>query len=183
MLSATPVTYATRIMSLSQTRHCCPTRISLCQLRSLLKRSCHTRSYILCSKPSISQVLAHSAPDCPWLHLHCAGWNFIFAEQKLWRVVSLVVTIIPIVVLPFTLIVALVIIVKYGSDLDGFLANLTLFFSMLASPRLVLLGLALALVRHLPPTAYIAVNWTQVYPTSYKSIRVSVVTGPRTSPF
>jgi len=84
---------------------------------------------------------------------------------------------------PFTLIVALVIIVKYGSDLDGFLANLTLFFSMLASPRLVLLGLALALVRHLPPTAYIAVNWTQVYPTSYKSIRVSVVTGPRTSPF
>ena len=71
--------------------------------------------------------------------IHCAGWNFIFAEQKLWRVVSLVFTTIPIAVLPFTLIVALVIIVKYSSDLDGFLANLTLFFSMLAyaSPRLV----------------------------------------------
>ena len=39
----------------------------------------------------------------------------------------------------------------------------SLYFLMYASARLVLLGLALALLRHQPPSAFIAVDWTKFY--------------------
>ena len=98
--------------------------------------------------------------------IHCSGWNFSFptyAEQQVWRFASLAVTVIPIVTVPFALII---------DQISGFLFPsdqpivLTLMFGALAyvSARLVLLGLALALLRHLPPTTFIAINWTKFYP-------------------
>ncbi len=105
--------------------------------------------------------------------IHCAGWNLPFpthSEQKLWRIASLAVTIIPIGVIPFTslifLIVQLLLILKFDSDYDGVLVGLTVVISALAyaAARLVLLGQALALLRHLPPAAFTAVDWTKFYP-------------------
>jgi len=97
--------------------------------------------------------------------IHCSGWNFSFpthAEQKLWRVASLAVTIIPIATLPLGYIV---ISLEIGSFSHS-LSFLTLILCALTyvSARLLLLGLALALLRHLPPTAFIAINWTKFYP-------------------
>ena len=105
--------------------------------------------------------------------IHCAGWNLIFptyAEQKLWRVASLAVTIAPIAAFPFAYIAPII-----GPILkclfaiepnDGIIAAIIaiLFILMCASARLILLGLALALLRHQPPSAFIAVDWTKFYP-------------------
>jgi len=107
--------------------------------------------------------------------IHCAGWDFSFptpAEQKLWRVASLAVTVIPIAALPLATIASaiamlLLAIVKSSSDDDPFLlGGLTFGIAVLAygSARLVLLGLAVALLRHLPQSAYITVDWTKFYP-------------------
>ena len=106
--------------------------------------------------------------------IHCAGWNspfLTYAEQKLWHVASLAVTIIPIAAVPFALVVFRIIqpllaIVKVSVDGGGLLPGFIFFISMLAyaSSRLVLLVLAVALLRHLPPSAYIALDWTKFYP-------------------
>jgi len=106
--------------------------------------------------------------------IHCAGWNLPFptyAEQKLWRVASLAVTIIPIAVFPIAFIINRTIkmclaIFKSKSNYDEILGNLTLIISVpvYALARLVLLGLALALLRHPPPNAFNAVDWTRFYP-------------------
>ena len=106
--------------------------------------------------------------------IHCAGWNFPFpayAEQKLWRAASLAVTTIPIAAFPFTVTVSCIVtpflsIFKSSPDTDDSLRFLTFSISMLAyvSARLVLLGLALALLRHLPQSTYITVDWTKFYP-------------------
>ena len=106
--------------------------------------------------------------------IHCAGWNFPFltyAERKLWHIASLAVTIIPIAALPFAVIVLTILklllpILKFSVDVDGPLPTFIYFISTLtyASARLVLLGLALALLRHLPPSVYTAVDWTRFYP-------------------
>jgi len=103
--------------------------------------------------------------------IHCFGWNFSFptyAEQKLWRVASLAVTIIPFVTLP----AAFAILIMKGcsptaihSFVEGLFA-LSLISCVLAyvSARLLLLGLALALLRHLPPTAFVTIDWTKFFP-------------------
>ena len=101
--------------------------------------------------------------------VHCAGWKFPFpsyAEQKLWRITSLAVTIIPI---PLCLILIAIIsifklllaIVEFSSDGDEYLLGSTFEISMLAyaAARLVPLELAVALLRYLPQSAY-----TTVYP-------------------
>ena len=106
--------------------------------------------------------------------IHCAGWNFPFptyTEQRLWRVASLAVTIIPIGVLLVAVLIFLVfkLLIARGicsSDADEQPLGITLAMFMLAYvfARLVLLGLALTLLRHLPPSAYVAVDWTKFYP-------------------
>jgi len=101
--------------------------------------------------------------------IHCAGWNPPFptyAEQKLWRIASLAVTTIPIGVVLFVGITFLIVKLKYSPGYDDIIIGLIIVLCMLAyaSARLVLLGQALALLRHLPPTAFIAVNWTTFYP-------------------
>jgi len=100
--------------------------------------------------------------------IHCAGWNFSFptyTEQKLWRVASLAVTIIPIVTFPFVVIALILERFVPTTVVDGLVAmNYILCAPSYVYARLVLLVLALALLRHLPPTAFIAVNWTKFYP-------------------
>jgi len=100
--------------------------------------------------------------------IHCAGWNFPFptyTEQKLWRVASLAVTIIPIGTFPITVIALILEIFVPTTVLDGLVAmNYILCALAYVYARLVLLVLALAFLRHLPPTAFIAVNWTKFYP-------------------
>lgn len=108
--------------------------------------------------------------------IHCAGWNLPFPtyqEQKLWRIASLAVTIIPIGVVPFVGITMLIfklvraVLKKSSSGDEGIrLSAVITALCILAygSARLVLLGQALALLRHLPPTAFITVNWTNFYP-------------------
>ena len=108
--------------------------------------------------------------------IHCSGWNLSFptyAEQKLWRVTSLAVTLIPIAQLPFIIITfsrttgrSLRFLPRVVTPyVDGF-SSLFLFLCALAyvSARLVLLGLALALLRHLPPAAFTTISWTKFFP-------------------
>ena len=97
--------------------------------------------------------------------IHCTGWNFSFptyAEQRLWCVASLAVTIIPFVSIPFAVTIFRTNTVTAVETFTIFL----LFLCALAyiSARLVLLGLALSLLRHLPSTTFIAINWTWFYP-------------------
>ena len=81
------------------------------------------------------------------------------------------VTVIPIGLFPFIGIIffitsLLFCILNFSSNYDEALGGLTVVISALAyvAARLVLLGQALALLRHLPPNAFIAVDWTKLYP-------------------
>jgi len=82
-------------------------------------------------------------------------------------VASLAVTIIPIglslvSILVFKLLVSLGIRSSNADEVLG--VTLTVFMLAYVFARIVLLGLALALLRHLPPSAYVAVDWTKFYP-------------------
>jgi len=107
--------------------------------------------------------------------IHCSGWNFPFptyVEQKLWCIASLSVTIIPIIILPFV-IITLFIAEYLSPTLDPFtdlsMVSLVVCALVYVSARLVLLGLAFALLRHLPPTTFIAISWTEFYPHFFQS--------------
>jgi len=107
--------------------------------------------------------------------IHCSGWDFSFptyTEQKLWRVASLVVTVIPIIIMSLAAII--VFITTYFPILEPFITSLMISgWPLILSPvgyvsaRLILLGLAFALLRHLPPTTFIAVDWAKFYPHFY----------------
>jgi len=99
---------------------------------------------------------------CIFGGIHCVGWNFPFptyAEQQLWRVASLAVTII----LASILIVRAIIKSRSAIQYTAITSEL-IFTFMYASARLILLGQAVALLRRQPPNAFIAVDWTKVYP-------------------
>jgi hypothetical protein len=175
--------------------------------------------------------------------IHCAGWNLLFptsAERKLWRVASLIVTILPvslpsvvmsvitsaIVISSFIAISFLLRLIfrllsgltrglglttisnvfdrlfnlvnPFFNDLLDWVTSKVLetglisdvshthvairnfkslnrdqlialgygsaFLFAYAAARLVLLGLALSLLRHQPPSAFIAIDWGQFYP-------------------
>jgi hypothetical protein len=105
--------------------------------------------------------------------IHCSGWNYPFPtyrEQKLWHVAALAVTIIPIVMYPITVLISSIArrrLPTFDSptinDRPGALTSFLLMV-VYVSARFVLLGLALSLLRHLPSTAYIAIDWTKLYP-------------------
>jgi len=99
--------------------------------------------------------------------VHCFGWNFSFPtdiEQKLWRVASLAVTIIPIATFPFVVIITcmegcLPATFVYGGQSTFILCTLAYVFA-----RMALLGLALGLLRQLPPSASVAISWMKFFP-------------------
>jgi len=98
--------------------------------------------------------------------IHCSGWNFSFPtypEQNLWRVASLAVTILPISILRIFFIAD-----SIPSPLSFTFraASMITLISVLVyvSARLILFGLALSLLRHLPPNTFIPMDWTKFYP-------------------
>jgi len=103
--------------------------------------------------------------------IHCIGWSFTFPsniEGTLWRVASLSITSVPMVVLPLLLLT---------DALDKYLlrvpetetyscqniSTLFLFFLYILS-RCVLLLLPFLCLRSLPPTAFHVVHWTSFIP-------------------
>ena len=102
--------------------------------------------------------------------IHCAGWNFSFpshAYRMLWRVASLSVTILPLVAI--SIVIVATILDKCGlCDAETLNATSGLMISfimlMYAAARLMLLGQAIVLLRHLAPSALTAIDWAQFYP-------------------
>lgn len=105
--------------------------------------------------------------------IHCIGWNFPFptsTEQELWRVASLAVTITPIVAIVVVVILYRIfeLVLKRDTSRGRGLVRTTLVVCTVVyvAARVVLFGLALALLRpgSIPPSAFIAVDWTKFYP-------------------
>ena len=106
--------------------------------------------------------------------IHCSGWNFIFPthqERSLWRLSSIAVAGVPLLLFIILLIVKRALKRKPEDSnkkehaewiLTG---SLSLPFMLLyVAARVVILGLAIALLRHQPPSAFTAVDWSGFYP-------------------
>jgi len=94
--------------------------------------------------------------------IHCVGWSFTFpstVERTVWRVASLMIVCIPVVLLP---------IAAFGIIIGRFVlfVNMTtlsvLFLYLLG--RLALLVLPVLCLRSLPPAAFHVVHWTSFIP-------------------
>jgi len=89
--------------------------------------------------------------------VHCAAWNFPFytyTEQTLWRVASLAVT-------STACITAIGISSLSPNTRTVLFAIITPVY---ATAKFVLLGLAVAQLRSLPPSSFVAIDWIQYYP-------------------
>jgi hypothetical protein len=104
--------------------------------------------------------------------LHCIGWNFTFptsSERILWRVTSITITIIPIIVAPIDYFLAKVeedhkrsLLASMAlSSLD--LAMTILLFAYVPA-RLSLIAQAFALLRTQPSSSFVQVDWTTYIP-------------------
>jgi len=98
--------------------------------------------------------------------IHCIGWSFTFpssAERTLWRVASLSITTVPILITPFAYAVDLVLhrfqIHDVCSDMTG-----ALLLSLYVLSRLALLMLPFLCLRSLSPEAFHVVYWTSFIP-------------------
>jgi len=91
--------------------------------------------------------------------IHCIGWSFTFpssTEQTFWRVASLSITSLPLVIIPLALF--------EGSEGSGwFYVTISLSFLYILG-RVVLLILPLLSFRSLPPAAFHVVQWTSFIP-------------------
>ena len=98
--------------------------------------------------------------------LHLVGWFFEFptpSDRKLWRLTSITITGIPLFVAPIDFLIT-----EYFSE--SFYPKLFLGFvmtnllCMYIPARLALIGQALALLRHQPPSAFVSVDWSMYMP-------------------
>jgi len=92
--------------------------------------------------------------------IHCIGWSFTFpssTEQTFWRVASLSITTLPIVIIPLS-------IFSDELNLDLVLASMISLSSLYILGRAVLLVLPLLSFRSLPPAAFHVVQWTSFIP-------------------
>ena len=103
--------------------------------------------------------------------LHCIGWYFTYPtylEQMLWRVTSLIITVIPIIVAPIDFLVSNRDLSTWGRAGRTTLLVLDLIMTILlfiyVPARLSLIAQALALLRDQPSSAFIAVDWTKYIP-------------------
>ena len=88
--------------------------------------------------------------------VHCAAWNFPFytyTEQTLWRVASLAVTS-----------TACITAIDISSLSPTRVVVLAIITPVYATAKFVLLGLAVAQLRSLPPSSFVAIDWIQYYP-------------------
>lgn len=92
--------------------------------------------------------------------LHLIAWNFNFpteTEKILWRVASIVLTVTPFVFVPV-----------FGAMEDclkstqDYLAPILVILGIIS--RMLLVGLMLASLRSLPPSAYQTIPWTAYIP-------------------
>ena len=95
--------------------------------------------------------------------IHCAGWDLNFptdTQRHLWRVASLAVTIIPFLSL------LILTILKSIFKLPRTLAAVIFLISVIAYvvAKIFLVAQAAALLRNLPPSAFLAVDWTKFVP-------------------
>jgi len=110
--------------------------------------------------------------------IHCSGWDYLFpspTERLMWRVASLAVTILPTIAFPLGQIVLYPPPFEPPSidptanqsykplRLFGGVVVILLAFGY-AAARVMLLGLAVSLLRHMPPAAFTAINWTRFFP-------------------
>ena len=107
--------------------------------------------------------------------IHFAAWNFPFPShtyQQLWRITTLVITIIPI---STPIIIFIILIIRNLTLRDFVLPSLynfnttTRLVTALSAvayvvARLILLGLALALLKNQPLSAFIVLDWNIDYP-------------------
>jgi len=104
--------------------------------------------------------------------LHCIGWHFTFptsSERMLWRVTSLTITLIPLIVAPIDYFLANVeedaersLLARMGlSSLD---LTMTVLLFAYVPARLSLIAQAFALLRIQPPSSFIPVDWTMYIP-------------------
>ena len=107
--------------------------------------------------------------------LHCVGWYFKYPthlEQTLWQATSSAITVIPLIVAPIDFLLATRLHTRDINSCEKFertaLLTLDLIMTILlfiyVPARLSLIAQALALLRNQPPTALVAVDWTQYVP-------------------
>ncbi|KAI9449507.1 hypothetical protein F5148DRAFT_987538 [Russula earlei] len=92
--------------------------------------------------------------------IHCIGWSFAFAsitERTLWRVASVSITVVPILLLPFN------VLTNHWFSWLAFTSDIILLVAYLLG-RLMLLVLPLFSLRSLPPAAYHVLHWTSFIP-------------------
>jgi len=101
--------------------------------------------------------------------IHCIGWSFDFPssiERTLWRVASLSITGVPILIFPLGLLGAAIdeFILKHRfNDSCMYTTLISLIFTYILS-RLALLVLPFLCLRSLPPAAFHVVHWVSFIP-------------------
>jgi hypothetical protein len=98
--------------------------------------------------------------------IHCLGWSFEFPsiiERTLWRVASLSITGVPIMIFVFVRLDSLSLMSSGPFDLCIIMAVILLLFLYILS-RLALLVLPFLCLRSLPPAAFHVVHWTSFIP-------------------
>jgi len=101
--------------------------------------------------------------------IHCVGWSFDFPssiERTFWRVASLSITSVPILLAPLLLLGERVDKVLLRERFGDFCTVMTfiLTLSIYILSRLALLVLPLISLRSLPPAAFHVVHWTSIIP-------------------
>jgi hypothetical protein len=98
--------------------------------------------------------------------LHIIGWSFKFptlSERTLWRVTAIVITSIPLIVAPIDFFIARDVCSPWLPR--TFLVFVMTFLLCIYVPaRLSLIGQAIALLRHQPPSAFACVEWSKFIP-------------------
>jgi len=101
--------------------------------------------------------------------IHCIGWSFDFPsgiERTLWRVASLSITGVPILIFPFGLLGSAIDEFILDYRFDHFCGNMALLLVSLLYllSRLALLVLPFLCLRSLPPAAFYIVHWVSFIP-------------------
>jgi hypothetical protein len=130
--------------------------------------SCHVPSFYAPKTASdrYSRMLVFAFFGVIFGGLHVVGWSFEFPtlfEQTLWRMTSITITAIPLVVASIDFLIA--------QNISSFwlpkiflISIMTILLCIYVPARLSLICQAIALLRHQPPSAFISVKWAMFVP-------------------
>jgi len=131
----------------------------------------HVPSFYAVTTPSdkYSRMVVFAVFGVIFGGLHCIGWNFEYPtpfEQHLWRTSSLAITVIPFIVGPIDYLLEIFKLNNGRYKVLGVILDLvmTILLFVYVSARISLIAQALALLRHQPQTAFLAVDWTKYIP-------------------